>query len=179
MNDELKLLHASDCAACNMPAMPNGPCDCGAEYAHRQLGTITNVHRLQGDLLAAKAEAATARTVEMERCIELALSAPGQDWSDGTTPGEMARFIADLIKETSGNPLDLRMRGDVSNALLTELSALREKQRTQNTYEACSRCDANIARGVCLYESRVGAWRAAEADTCPVFKATPSAQGDR
>jgi hypothetical protein len=24
-------VHASDCATHNMPAMPNGPCDCGAE----------------------------------------------------------------------------------------------------------------------------------------------------
>lgn len=30
MNHE-KVKHASDCAVHNMPAMPAGPCDCGAE----------------------------------------------------------------------------------------------------------------------------------------------------
>jgi hypothetical protein len=34
------MTHASDCAVHNSPAMPNGPCDCGADFAERVLGPL-------------------------------------------------------------------------------------------------------------------------------------------
>lgn len=38
--------HASDCATHNMPAMSNGPCDCGAHDRAKEAGEVTDTSRL-------------------------------------------------------------------------------------------------------------------------------------
>lgn len=47
-------------------------------------------------IVAAMAE---AKREAFETCRQIALTAPGQDWSDDTRPADMARFIAETIDE--------------------------------------------------------------------------------
>ena len=45
-----------------------------------------------------------ARNAALEEAKKAALYAIGQDWSDDTTPAQMARFIAELIEDKKSPP---------------------------------------------------------------------------
>ena len=55
-------------------------------------------------------------------------------------------------------------------ALTAQIAELKANQLTLGAVERCVRCNVNIERGCCLYESRFGNWRHPEADQCPVFR---------
>jgi len=66
-------------------------------------GVRTRVSRLVAFEIERLREAVNRRVddptmKERLRCAEIARLAPGQDWSEDTTPAQMAEFIADIIE---------------------------------------------------------------------------------
>lgn len=82
------IIHDSDCAKHNMPAYPNGPCDCGAEVAAKlrylsspdaermsdfeRLNSFCHEGHNAADLLAARLDEAAIRKDERKKCAKVA-----------------------------------------------------------------------------------------------------------
>ncbi len=125
------------------------------------------VTELERDLLAAKAEAGLIKAAcEVHNPDDLYVECKlcGRDWNDD----EPAAHRHDCPAADANAPL--------ATALLTELSALREKQRTEGTVEVCRLCNGrDFMHDVCSY-SAAARYERKRPEGCP---ATPSAQGDR